>query len=213
MNNIAEFRSANFGEFLLTSRLVASGKEKFMIHWTGKFFEFWRRHPKITWSELLPLYLKELNNTACQDWQIRQADQAVRLYFSNFLMAQSSSAELGPVTASEKPSSQETSLKTFQEALRLRNYSLRTEKTYLHWVARYFRYCNKRGLGPSVEPQRCSEMVRDFLASLVMTENVSASTQNQAFNSLLMFFRLVFNQELGDLKHALRARVEPDHAK
>lgn len=58
-----------------------------------------------------------------------------------------------------------------------------------------------------MEPQRCSEMVRDFLASLVMTENVSASTQNQAFNSLLMFFRLVFNQELGDLKHALRARV------
>jgi len=41
------------------------------------------QHPQITWLELLPLYLKELNTAATyKDWQIRQADQAVRLYFS-----------------------------------------------------------------------------------------------------------------------------------
>jgi integrase len=40
-----------------------------------------------------------------------------------------------------------------------------------------------------------------------MTKNVSASTQNLAFNSILMFFRLVFNQDLGDLKNTVRART------
>ena len=38
-------------------------------------------------------------------------------------------------------------------------------------------------------------------------KNVSASTQNLAFNSILMFFRLVFNQDLGDLKNTVRART------
>jgi hypothetical protein len=36
LNNIKEFRSADLGKFLLESRLIASGKEKFMIHRTRK---------------------------------------------------------------------------------------------------------------------------------------------------------------------------------
>jgi len=43
------------------------------------------------------------------------------------------------------------------------------------------------------------DLVRDFSASLAMDRNVSASAQNLAFNSLLMFFRLMFNKELGYL--------------
>ena len=52
-----------------------------------------------------------------------------------------------------------------------------------------------------------SELVRDFLAYLAIQRKVSASTQNQAFNSLLTFFRLVFNTDLDDLKHAVRAKA------
>lgn len=48
--------------------------------------------------------------------------------------------------------------------------------------------------------------MKDFLAHLAIGRNVSASTQNLAFNSLLMFFRMVFNQELGDMKSAVRAK-------
>jgi hypothetical protein len=77
MNNIDEFRSADFGKFLLESKLVAAGKEKFMVHWTRKFFEYRLRYPQIIRSDLLPLYIKELDSTgAYKDWQIRQADQA-----------------------------------------------------------------------------------------------------------------------------------------
>jgi hypothetical protein len=35
-------------------------------------------------------------------------------------------------------------------------------------------------------------------------KNVSDLTQNLAFNSILMFFRLVFNQGLGDFKNTVR---------
>lgn len=207
MNNITEFRSADFGKFLLESRLIAPGKEKYMIHWTRKFFEYRLQHPQLRWSDLLPLYLKELNIAASyKDWQIRQADQAVRLYFINFSMS-SSSVTPGPDSSTENPAPQKTALKCFQEALRLRNYALRTERTYLYWVVQYFRYCKTRNPLLSENSPCSTDLIKDFLAHLVMSKNVSASTQNQAFNSLLMFFRLVFNQDLGDLKNTVRART------
>jgi uncharacterized protein (DUF2384 family) len=44
MNNIDEFRSADFGKYLLETKLVVAGKEKLMVHWTRKFFEYRLRH-------------------------------------------------------------------------------------------------------------------------------------------------------------------------
>jgi len=208
MNNIDEFRSADFGKYLLESKMVAAGKEKFMVHWTRKFFEYRLRHPQISWSDLLPLYIKELDSTgAYKDWQIRQADQAVRLYFSNFLISISPKILHGETSTVNNQTPQKVALQNFQEALRLRNYALRTERTYIQWVVQYFSFCKTRNPALS-EKSPCSvDLVRDFLAHLVMTKNVSASTKNLAFNSILMFFRLVFNQDLGDLKNTVRART------
>ncbi len=208
MNNIEEFRSADFGKYLLESKMVAAGKEKFMVHWTRKFFEYRLRHPQIIWSDLLPLYIKELDSTGSyKDWQIRQADQAVRLYFSNFLISISPKISHGGASTVNNQTPQKIALQSFQEALRLRNYALRTERTYINWVVQYFNFCKTRNPSFS-ENSPCSvDLVRDFLAYLVMTKNVSASTQNLAFNSILMFFRLVFNQDLGDLKNTVRART------
>lgn len=208
MNNITEFRSTDFGKFLLESRLIAPGKEKFLVHWTRKFFEYRLQHPQLLWSELLPLYLKELNISATyKDWQIRQADQAVRLYFSNFLMSSSSGGLPGAGPTANSPATHKASLHNFLEALRLRHYAINTERTYLHWVRQYFCYCKTRNPHLSEDSPCSSDLIRDFLADLAVTKKVSASTQNQAFNSLLTFFRLVFNQDLGDLKEAVRART------
>jgi len=79
--NTSNFRSTEFGEFLLRSKLVASGKEKFMVLWVRKFFAFQQRLPKMSWPEQLPLFLQSPNIAgAYNEWQIRQADLAVRLY-------------------------------------------------------------------------------------------------------------------------------------
>ncbi len=208
MNNIEEFRSTDFGKYLLESKMVAAGKEKYMVHWTRRFFEYRVRHPQIVWFDLLPLYLKELDSTGTyKDWQIRQADQAVRLYFSNFLITVSPRSKQEGALAVNSPTPEKDALQNFREALRLRNYAIRTERTYLSWVVQYFRFCKTRNHSWSVNSPGSADLVRDFLAYLVMKRNVSASTQNLAFNSILMFFRLVFNKDLGDLKNAVRART------
>ncbi|NOR24111.1 MAG: integron integrase [Desulforhopalus sp.] len=207
MNNNNMFRSADFGIFLLESKFVPPGKEKFLVHWTRKFFQYCNELPNIAWPKQLPLFLEHLNaSEGFEDWQIRQADHAVRLYFNNFLSPKDIEKEriLLPSTS---PKNNESALKKFNEALRLRNYALRTVKTYLGWVRQYLNYCKRHGGNSSHQSPQSSALVRDFLAHLAIKSNVSASTQNLAFNSLLIYYRFVFNEELGDLKHAVRART------
>ncbi len=208
MNKNDMFHAGEFGRFLLESRMVVSGKERFLVHWVRKFYEYRKQlSASLNWSEQLPLFLAELNASGRhQDWQVRQADQAVRLYYVNFLAAfpdllVAESEPLSPAVSGGK----QAVLQRFREDLRLRNYSRQTEKTYLGWIRQYVIYCGER---KSHEDTAISpEHVRDFLAYLAMQRNVSASTQNQAFYSLLTFFRLVFNTELDDLKQTVRART------
>jgi hypothetical protein len=182
-------------------------KEKYLIHWVRKFFEYRQQAPSLPWFEQLPLFLQNLiASDGYQDWQIRQADQAVRLYFSNFLMAKPSVAgNLGAHSSAQL--TENTAIQTFRENMRLRRYSRRTENTYVGWIQQYLAYCRDRSPGIDANTPCRPDFVRDFLAHLAMKKNVSASTQNQAFYSLLTFFRLVFNTELEDLKNTVRART------
>jgi site-specific recombinase XerD len=45
---------------------------------------------------------------------------------------------------------------------------------------------------------------------VAVTKKVSASTQNQAFNALLFFYRHVLNQEFGTVEGVVRAKRTPD---
>lgn len=208
MNNIHEFQSTDFGKFLLESRLAGGGKEKFLVHWVRKFFEYRIKLPNMSWAEQVPLFIKELNESGTyQDWQVRQADQAVRLYFSNFLMTQSQSCLQKQDSSTPQPFTQQSALQNFREGLRLRNYAARTEQTYMDWVRRYFSYCQTRTNSSDKDRAWSPDLVRDYLAHLAVKRNISASTQNLAFNSLLQFYRLVFNKELGDLRGAVRAKT------
>ncbi|MEE4314021.1 MAG: phage integrase N-terminal SAM-like domain-containing protein, partial [Desulfofustis sp.] len=48
--------------------------------------------------------------------------------------------------------------------------------------------------------------VKDFLAQLVVKHSVAVGTQNQAFYSLLLFFRYILKRDIGDMKEALRGQ-------
>jgi integron integrase len=89
-----------------------------------------------------------------------------------------------------------------REVLRLKHYSIRTEEAYVAWMRRYILFHNKRhpkDMGPSE--------IEAFLSHLAIERNVSASTQNQAFNALLFLYRNVLNISLeGETIDAVRAQ-------
>lgn len=86
-----------------------------------------------------------------------------------------------------------------RESMRVRNYSLKTERTYLHWIRKYIYYHNKQ------HPSELGiEGVRKFLSYLATEKLVSASTQNQALAALLYLYRHL-GIELGEIG-AIRAK-------
>ena len=87
-----------------------------------------------------------------------------------------------------------------QDALRVKNYAYRTEKTYLHWIRQYLRFhlpAHPRDVGAGG--------ISKFLTYLATERNVSASTQNQALAAILFLYG-VLGVELGSI-HAVRART------
>ena len=93
-------------------------------------------------------------------------------------------------------------LAQLREALRVRQYSTRTEQAYVHWVRRFVRY---HGLRHPAE-LGAAELTA-FLSALASDHQVVASTQNQALAALLFLYRKVLGKDVGwldDLVHAKR---------
>jgi integron integrase len=106
-----------------------------------------------------------------------------------------------PSTAAAVPLRRSRLLSRLREAVRLRHYSLRTERAYSDWVCRYIRYNGMR------HPARMGEaQVTAFLSSLANERHVSASTQNQALAAILFLYREVLRQDLPWLQGIVRAR-------
>lgn len=92
-------------------------------------------------------------------------------------------------------------LDALRDAIRIRHYSLRTERAYVQWARRYIRFHGRR------HPREMGEAeVTAFLGSLATVGNVSASTQNQALAALLFLYKEVLGIELAWLENIPRAR-------
>ncbi|MGH8251281.1 MAG: integron integrase [Steroidobacteraceae bacterium] len=92
-----------------------------------------------------------------------------------------------------------------RERIRARHYSLRTEKTYVHWVRRFVRFCGLR------HPRELGAAdVESFLTHLAVAAKVSASTQNQALAAILFLYREVLESPLPWLGSIVRAK-QPAH--
>nr|WP_244168382.1 MULTISPECIES: phage integrase N-terminal SAM-like domain-containing protein [Pseudomonas] len=71
-----------------------------------------------------------------------------------------------------------------REQIRLRHYSIRTERVYCEWVKRFIRFYRYRH-----PAEMAAAEVEAFLSDLAVRGNVSASTQNQALSALLFLYK------------------------
>jgi integron integrase len=93
----------------------------------------------------------------------------------------------------------EAQIERTRDVIRRQHKSLATEICYLGWLRRYFRFVFTQ------PPEKPSEKKFEaFLTMLARDQDVSASTQNQAFNAILFFYRDVEKRSIGNVD-ALRA--------
>ena len=86
-------------------------------------------------------------------------------------------------------------------AIRVRHYSMRTEKAYCLWIRRHILFHGKR------HPRELGkEQLEQFFSRLAVHDQVSSSTQNQALAALLFLYKVVLELELPRLDGVIRSQ-------
>lgn len=92
-------------------------------------------------------------------------------------------------------------LREISDIIRCKNYSIRTERTYLYWITNFIRYSGMR------HPREMGQQeVQGFLEYLALRRNVSPNTQKTALNALVFLYREVIKNPLGDFSDFTRAK-------
>jgi integron integrase len=190
-----------FGEFLLKGGLVKGKAAPFCVRWVRRFL----MRPASTepLADQVRRFCEDLERENCQDWQVRQAEHALRIYWLNFRQSRdwvrqpsSGAAEGGvePLAA----------LDGLRRRIRTRHYSHRTEVTYVDWARRFLAYLAETQAAP--HPRVTADGARDFLTHLAVRQRVSASTQNQALCAILFLCRDVLGVHIEDIANAVKAK-------
>jgi integron integrase len=92
-------------------------------------------------------------------------------------------------------------LEQVRNVLRVKHYAYRTEESYIHWIYRFIKFHN------TTHPKHLgAPEIEAFLTHLATTEQVAASTQNQALSALLFLYKFVLKQPLDLQLNAVRAK-------
>jgi integron integrase len=133
--------------------------------------------------------------------QVEEARSELRLYlYRRAGRAQDRTAPQS-LAAVVPPAQEETLQATLTRLIRLRHLSYRTEKTYVAWLNRFAAFVGSSGRAHMTEGQ-----LKRFLSYLAVDRKVSASTQSQAFNALLFFYRNVLGTAIHGLQSVVPAR-------
>ena len=131
-----------FQTFPLEKKLTPEKNVFFYALWASKYFSYARKKQISSdqYQENAVIEFIEFLKTDpnMSDWQIRQAGDAIRLYYFHY-------RGLKPNNLSGVKSSDFTPelLKETQRLIRLKHYSYSTEKTYLQWIKRFLEYSSQ----------------------------------------------------------------------
>lgn len=93
-------------------------------------------------------------------------------------------------------------LDVVREKIRVKHYSISTERTYVHWIKHYILYHNKRH---PIDMKKAE--IEAFLTHLAVDRKVSPTTQNQAFSAILFLYKEVLGEDISSWNiQALRAK-------
>jgi integron integrase len=183
---------------------VPEQQRRWYVRWVELFGEFLKEKPlHVASREDVESYVSSLRSLpGSEEWKIGRAKDALRLLLAAVYGKRWDRDGAVPAGRTADPA-----LDPLRAVCRARGYSPRTEESYAHWVRRFrvFRRGKPGTLGDA-------GAVRAFLERLVVVDRVSASTQAQALNALVFWFKEALGKELGDLgdfEKAKRPRFIP----
>lgn len=162
-----------------------------------EWFENWRMRLRLEPSrENAVLFWKsevEQPGKNRQDWQLEQWGAAMAWFLTWLGFCKESGGDFRTVSERVRDAVEMTGAR--------RGLALRTRRTYGQWASRYARWAGtgRRAMDPVVG--------REWLAKLVAKDGMALSTQKQALNALVFFFRDVCGVEELDLEVRMKKTV------
>ena len=201
---------------LLGDNKIPTDKHSIFKKWLRYYLDFchkYENHPKN--SNSLPLFVNKLREKNQSKQQQKQAYDAVLIYYEIFNIHPDWSQKNNSCEVREEtiPYGQLTSVtsnpwasvyKKLSDEITVRHYSPKTYKAYSTWVVKFQAFVKNKPLDHLLV-----EDVKEFLTFLAVEQKVSASSQNQAFNALLFFFRNILKKEFGKVDGVVRAKRKP----
>ena len=90
-----------------------------------------------------------------------------------------------------------------KDIMRLKHYSIHTERSYCDWIKRYIQY---HRMTSREDLKDGEEKIEQFLPHLAVKSGVAPSTQNQAMNALVFLYKKVLKVSLKEEINAIRAQ-------
>jgi len=201
-------------ETLLAQKEIPKRFHAECLKWLRYYLDFCHKYGfEESTKESLPHFIKKLKAKGQTSQQQKRANRAISIYYE---MKPSGADKKTTVRRKDRASSSNKELLKpthadwtsvygdLQSEIKLRHYSPKTLKAYRGWVRQFQAFTRSK------DPKLLSASdVKDFLTHLAVKRKVSASSQNQAFNSLLFFFRHILKNELEGLGDVPRAKRKP----
>ena len=89
-----------------------------------------------------------------------------------------------------------------RDYMRLKHYSIHTERTYCDWIKRFGHFHSMSSIDDLKDGE---QKIEAFLTHLAVKQNVAPATQNQAMNALVFLYKRVLKTPLKEEINAVRA--------
>lgn len=202
----------------MAARNILPSLHVYYRKWLRFYFDFCGKYGRETKNpDSLPKFINKLRDKKQPKELQKQAYQSIVLYYGmlgispgwlenpragGFVQEEFLSSNKGPdefIHVPWKPVYEKLS-----NEIKVRHYSPKTYKAYSTWVRKFQHYVKAK------PPETLTaEDVKKFLTHLAVDQHISASSQNQAFNALLFFFRHSLGKEFGKIDGVVRAKRKP----
>ncbi len=185
-----------FYKSILNKNSISSTDQYQYIKWLRFYLDFCDKyHFSEQDKNSVPHFLQKLESKNQSKEHLDIATKALKLYFQIF------NGQTGEISGDKKEFNWDQALFMLQEEIQIRQYSSSTLKTYLGWNRRFRNFLKSKSI-----QEVNNQDVKNYLKYLAIDQNVAATTQNQAFNSLLFFFRHILKKDFGDHTGTVRAK-------
>ena len=190
----------SFEEFLRVKRKVGDKYIPYYLKWADMFCRYAeKKNLPIDSSGLAGKFVEDISPDF-EDWQIEQAKKAVSLYC--YFIGTGGEKKKTPDNFDLVQNGEYEKLReALISSLRLKHRSYQTEKTYAGWFDRFSAFVNNKNAD-----DLSGNDVKDFLSWMAVERNVSVSTQKQALNALVYFYRNVLRRKADDLYESVQAK-------